>query len=520
MKFLSTLGQKLILVWSFLIFILLSISSLLVRTLLPMDGSEMSHFQHTNVLFYLMLLLLLVCLALLIYLSRFLKPYQLFVIGSLLYLLLGFYLIMHQNDVIRHDSLSVLEGAKAMNKGDFSQLTNWSGYLHRFPHQLGLLSFERLILYIFGLQNVKVFFWINLIMAIANNFFLWKITENIFKNDRVSKVEIILSFIFLPSIFFILFVYGLTYGLFFAIVGLYYLQVFLDKRSWSSLILSVVFLGLSDLIRSNYSILILTVLIVLLLDFLKSKSKRSIIFAVSLVLTILVMNKGVSWYYKEVSKATKIEGEPKIAWVAMGLDDQSKAYNRVAGWYDGYLENVYVQYKSDSNKIEDDSHQLIVKRLKVMQNNPGYTFNFFKNKFISTWTDSLFQSIWSGPVTKMPVENQKISGRLMSSIYESGLVYHIVYYFSALLLVLIYVSVLPFLANQWKSFKEGNGNLFLLIPLIYLSGGLIFHLIWETKSQYVYPYVYLLLPLSAFGLFLIYKQVGKYIGALLTRKNN
>ena len=120
----------------------------------------------------------------------------------------------------------------------------------------------------------------------------------------------------------------------------------------------------------------------------------------------------------------------------------------------------------------------------------------------------------------MPVENQKISGRLMSSIYESGLVYHIVYYFSALLLVLIYVSVLPFLANQWKSFKEGNGNLFLLIPLIYLSGGLIFHLIWETKSQYVYPYVYLLLPLSAFGLFLIYKQVGKYIGALLTRKNN
>ena len=371
MKFLSTLGQKLILVWSFLIFILFSISSLLVRTLLPMDGSEMSHFQHTNVLFYLMLLLLLVCLALLIYLSRFLKPYQLFVIGSLLYLLLGFYLIMHQNDVIRHDSLSVLEGAKAMNKGDFSQLTNWSGYLHRFPHQLGLLSFERLILYIFGLQNVKVFFWINLIMAIANNFFLWKITENIFKNDRVSKVEIILSFIFLPSIFFILFVYGLTYGLFFAIVGLYYLQVFLDKRSWSSLILSVVFLGLSDLIRSNYSILILTVLIVLLLDFLKSKSKRSIIFAVSLVLTILVMNKGVSWYYKEVSKATKIEGEPKIAWVAMGLDDQSKAYNRVAGWYDGYLENVYVQYKSDSNKIEDDSHQLIVKRLKVMQNNPG-----------------------------------------------------------------------------------------------------------------------------------------------------
>lgn len=43
-------------------------------------------------------------------------------------------------------------------------------------------------------------------------------------------------------------------------------------------------------------------------------------------------------------------------------------------------------------------------------------------------------------------------------------------------------------------------TVFLLIPLIYLTGGFIFHLIWETKSQYVYPYVYLLLPLSALGL--------------------
>lgn len=133
-----------------------------------------------------------------------------------------------------------------------------------------------------------------------------------------------------------------------------------------------------------------------------------------------------------------------------------------------------------------------------MIKHPKYAWNFFKNKFLSTWTDSLFGSIWSGPVTKMPVEGQKITGDLMDSIYHGKTIYKLLYYFSALLLVVIYLSVIPSIFSQF--IQKKSVNLYLLIPLIYLSGGFIFHLIWETKSQYVYPYVYLLLPLSAFGL--------------------
>ena len=38
------------------------------------------------------------------------------------------------------------------------------------------------------------------------------------------------------------------------------------------------------------------------------------------------------------------------------------------------------------------------------------------------------------------------------------------------------------------------------MPLIFLTGGVLFHLMWETKSQYVYPYIFMLIPLSAAGL--------------------
>ncbi|WP_165209605.1 hypothetical protein [Streptococcus tangpeifui] len=503
MKFLSILGQRAILLWSLLVSILFSLSSLLIRTIMPMDGSEMSQIWHTNIVFFIMLVIFVGLFLFLIYLSQYLKASHLFLLGSALYLLLGAYLIFHQNDMIRHDSLQVLESAKAMNRGDFSQLTDLTGYLHRFPHQLGLVSFERLILIFFGNNNVKIFFVINLLMAIADNFLLWQMTENAFHNSKVTKITIILSFIFLPHLFFILFVYGLTYGLFFAMLGLYNFQLYLQKRTWLSLGLTVIFLSLSNLIRSNNSILILTVLVVAILDILSNHLKKSVILVLALILFVIVANKVIGWHYN----TSKIEGEPKIAWVAMGLDDKSNIYHRIPGWYNAYLEDVYVKYKGDPDEIKKDSHRLIARRLKIMQDNPDYGFTFFKNKFLSTWTDSLFESIWSGPVTKMPVENQKISGRLMVSIYEGGLAFRLIYYFSALLLFIVYSAVLPFLFNQWRIIKEEENRLFLLVPLVYLSGGLIFHLLWETKSQYVYPYVYLLLPLSAFGLYSLYNKV-------------
>ena len=39
-----------------------------------------------------------------------------------------------------------------------------------------------------------------------------------------------------------------------------------------------------------------------------------------------------------------------------------------------------------------------------------------------------------------------------------------------------------------------------LYPVIFFLGGFFFHLIWETKSQYVYIYIFLLMPIAADGI--------------------
>lgn len=418
-------------------------------------------------------------------------------LGTIFYLVLGIYLIMHQNDILRHDALEVYKSAKNLNQFNFSSLKQLVGYLYKYPHQIGLVTFERVLLFIFGSNNIKALFFVNLILCICDNFLLFKITKLLFNDSNVNKILLVLSFLFLPHIFFILFVYGINYGLFLVLLSLFFLIRFIDDKKWVNLVGTLIPLVLAVIIRSNYIIMTMTIFIILILDFLRTKNWKNILLAILPFILISLLNGLLVNSYEKASKVSEIDGEPKIAWVAMGLDD-NPTYNRLPGWYDAYVENVYTKHNGNEDKITKDSKKLINRRLNTFLKNPGYAFNFFKNKFISTWTDSLFQSVWSGPNSSMPVEGQSVNGRLMSSIYRGGSSYKVLYYYSQVILIIIYVGAMISMLISIRNMS--TSNLFVLVFTIYLTGGVLFHLIWETKSQYVYPYVYLLLPLTAYGI--------------------
>lgn len=495
MEFISNLGRRAILVWSLLLFFILMLSCFLFTATLPMDGSELMRIGRNGLSVWLTFLLFLVLFAAVAKLLSKLDEKWIFLVGSVLYLGIGAYLIGHQNDMLRHDALAVLEAAKALNRGDYSLVTAVSGYLYKYPHQLGLVSFERIILFIFGHENIKSLLWINLFMGIADQFLLWRITKNQFQKEEVTKAVLLLSFLFLPHLFFILFAYSITYSLFFSLLGIFFFQRYLKETSILSFVLVIVFFTIAHLIRNNTIILILSVIVILLLEFFKNQSKKHIALAICLFLAASLSSRMLISHYQNASGVEKLEGEPKIAWVAMGLDD-NPIYNRIPGWYDAYVENVYNEYKGDSDLIKKASYDTLSNRLTYMRSNPLYTLRFFKNKFVSTWIDSLFQSIWSGPLPKSKVEGQQVRGGVMESIYHGGAAYHMLYRVSASVLFLIYIFVFSSILNLSR---KRQTQYFDLLVLVYFTGGVLFHLIWETKSQYAYPYVYLLLPLCAYG---------------------
>lgn len=490
-------SKLLLYLWSTLLLALLTLSSMFYRTILLMDGSEFAYIHRNSFMivgiFILSVLLFFILLRFIIKLPSKI----ILLLGTIFYLVLGIYLIMHQNDILRHDALEVYKSAKNLNQFNFSSLKQLVGYLYKYPHQIGLVTFERLLLFIFGSNNIKALFFVNLILCICDNFLLFKITKLLFNDSNVNKILLVLSFLFLPHIFFILFVYGINYGLFLVLLSLFFLIRFIDDKKWVNLVGTLIPLVLAVIIRSNYIIMAMTIFIILILDFLRTKSWKNILLAILPFILISLLNGLLVNSYEKASKVSEIDGEPKIAWVAMGLDD-NPTYNRLPGWYDAYVENVYTKHNGNEDKITNDSKKLINSRLDTFLKNPGYTFNFFKNKFISTWTDSLFQSVWSGPNSSMPVEGQSVNGRLMSSIYRGGIAYKILYYYSSVILITIYIGAMISMLISIRNIR--TSNLFILVFTIYLTGGVFFHLIWETKSQYVYPYVYLLLPLTAYGI--------------------
>ena len=120
--------------------------------------------------------------------------------------------------------------------------------------------------------------------------------------------------------------------------------------------------------------------------------------------------------------------------------------------------------------------------------------NLGKFVFISSWTEGSFQSIWNGPSKD---KFQPLWNRFATSIYHDGTLHlFFVTYMQGYLLVL-YLGGVFYYAFTYK--RMGDGATLGLYAFLYFFGGILFHLISETKSQYTLPYIYLQIPMIAAG---------------------
>ena len=124
---------------------------------------------------------------------------------------------------------------------------------------------------------------------------------------------------------------------------------------------------------------------------------------------------------------------------------------------------------------------------------PAYALKFFYEKVKSTWTEPTFQSIWTGPQIE---RQQYMKPTVLRSIYEERKGYQIVNFLLLTLLASIYLLSCFFILHKFFVAEE-KLTPFDLYPFIFLLGGGLFHFFWETKSQYVYIYVLLLIPSAA-----------------------
>lgn len=373
-------------------------------------------------------------------------------------------------------------------KGDYSSLSG-DDYLVHYPHQLGMIALLEIIYYIFGINNFTVMQFLNVIAIFSVIYFLHRITEELFHDNQVQALSSILCIGALPLYLYSTFIYGDIPSMGFIMPAIYLIIRYLNTKSRKLLIPSALCMTFSILLKSNNSIILAAAVIILILHAIREKETYSVVFALALLIGPWMGNTLINTYYVHVSGIESMpSGIPKIAWIAMGLQENDYIEN---GWYNSYNWTIYticgfdteLTTKACINSIKDSLHSFIT--------SPKSAILFFYKKFISQWNDPGFQS---------QITNEWYSRHRGDQ--------------SALALFLIYGNgrmVLEWIMNLYHFFILLGASIFSVrsiknhsLPSAFLMlcifGGYFFHMFWEAGGRYGLSYFIMCIPLAASGL--------------------
>lgn len=372
-----------------------------------------------------------------------------------------------------------------------------NGYLQQYPFQSGYILFCAFIGNLFGKYNLLPLRFFNLLMVFLSIRTLCKLIEILFRRENLTKIAILLSSAFLPFILFETFIYGNMPSIAFCLIACYLQQkvISLNKLNAHTItlcILSICFLFLALWFKPNSLIFLIGIELIWMITLLKT---RKFLYAVVILLAALayVSANAVPVAYMEKETGVEINDNPipKSAWIAMGLQESPE---RAPGWYNSYPVDIYNENNRDSAKTDLIAKNEISNRISAFAKDPFYTLKFFGKKISSTWSEPTFQSLWisyGGTGTQRDdLNHSKLENSIMT-----GTLHNIYVIYCDVFQNIVYIGTLYSLLRFWKKMSLYQESL-----LIIFLGGFAFHLFWETKSDYVLPYFFLLIPYAAAGI--------------------
>ena len=453
------------------------------------------------------LLLLAAAMALLViayWLLKWVPETVLFLVLAAVYLVGGIYLITHIQMELRYDSGICYWNALNFVEGNYTNL-QFGEYFYKYPFQLGLVSYNCLLIGISA--NPNLVYYVNLLWILVSNFFLWRASVYVYEyQPRVRKLIILLSFAFLPQFLYLFYAYGQVPGLGCMMIALYLTVRAIKKNNISCMIFSCLFMGLACLLRMNYMIGGIALMLVYLLHALCQKKSIWILAVAGIVVGMLVPKYLVNSYYENKAATDLSKGMPALLHVAMGLQENEEPW-RAAGWYNDFNNQTYLYTNCDIEACNAIAMKSIKERMQTFVSDPEYAVDFFGEKVITTWCEPTYQSIWSGPLISMNCVTEEA---WLKELYSGGIIFSLFASVMNVLTVMLFGFSLAFVV--WRtSIRKLPLYSLELFSILFFLGGFLFHIAWETKSQYVYPYVVLLVPITARGISVVLEGVKRAI---------
>lgn len=373
--------------------------------------------------------------------------------------------------------------AEAIAQRDFSP-TGRISYLYNYNNQLGLVMTEYVLNRFLGEHNYIAYQLINAgcIVFIAKNL---SELSGLFGMSRWGQICCLLLCMLFPQLFlYATFIYGTIPGLLLALLAIKYEIRFFRGGHWCFAILSAACIGIAVMIKMNFLIFMTAMLIYGILACVDGKKLLSAMFVLLIAASIVVQARLPMLLYRYVSGSEIPTGTYYLSWVCMGLQDGNNP-----GWWNRYVMDTFEENGYDGEKQKAMVLDDLQERLTEMREDPEQTRKFFVRKTASQWNEPSFESLWISLVRNRAGTNTRMDGLLSpqgNHILTQGL-----NYWNTILLVgaLLYVM----LCRKKEGYLQS-----LILPLIFV-GGFVFHLAWEAKGQYVFPYFLMLLPCAAMG---------------------
>lgn len=493
-----------------ILFFGLLVAQFLVLAHMPMDRMERMEFRINGPAFWVSLIAVCGVLFFSAGLLEKLKERTIFLTLSVVYIFASLFIIFNVPAELSDDAYMINYHAAKFFAGDYVGLTD-AHYLEFFPYQLGMLTYELLLMRIS--HSIRLLFIMNMLFTLLSNFLLFRIAKRFFGSEHrealALKYTIVLSFAFLPMAFFVLFVYGFVPGLCCFEVSLLFLLKTIEARVRLKQVvyalISVVSMMFAVLMKPNYVIAILAVCIFIFLYCIYQKKALMFVMIVCYMVAAILGRELLYDYYRNISGIDFGSGAPFILNVAMGLQPEDEEHTRRGGWYNGYNYSTYESLNYDDESASKEGFRETKRLIGYWIKRPMEAARFFGIKIMSTWCDPLFESVYQGPLVE---EGDIVNNPIMDSLYSGDYAYLFSEKIMNAITVIIY-------GGTFMYFFKRRGHITDCIFLLYFIGGFLYHLISETASRYSFIYVYCMIPYAAYSYAVMAKTL--YIKRILPK---
>ena len=391
----------------------------------------------------------------------------------------------------RADSALVIEAAKRFAAGDFSPLEG--EYFSRVSYQLGIcLPLEGLARLLPGLDLNLLMQALNCAISAALMALLCGLAGGLSGDACTSGAAALLYLAFVPMLLFNMFVYGVLPMLLLCVLAMRCFARCARTGERRFGVLYALLIGAAAALKPNAMIVMLALLICAAVHALQRKDGFLLLCAALSAVLCFALPAGVIRLYELRAGVTLAPDTGMLLRLAMGMQDSMIA----AGWYNGVIEEYWpLSVTPEMEKAA--ALEMLAARLREFAADPAGAWAFFKEKCLTQWAEPSYDILWYGAVCG---KSGRFNG-LAHAIFRDGspvraLLAGYMNIFQQAAYVLALIGTCGMIREKRTEAVQ------LMLPVTVL-GGFLYHMLFEAKSQYIYPYMLLLLPLAAAGMDLL-----------------